>query len=134
MATLSSIVPFASGVSLNFWIRYASWHMKHYAYLIQKFKDTPEAGGTMLDNVAMPYVFEGGHGYDPEQNRGPSSHSTEKMVVLLAGRAGGLRPGKHIAATNLHPARVLVSAMKAVGYTGNALGEVTGDIPELFTA
>jgi hypothetical protein len=110
-----------------------AWHMKHYAYLIQKFRDTPEGNGTMLDNIAMPMIFEGGHGYDPEQNRGPSSHSTERMVVLLAGRAGGLKPGKHIVKMNQHPATVLVSAMKAVGYTGNALGEVTGDVPELFT-
>ena len=40
---------------------------------------------------------------------------------------------KHIVKTNQHPATVLVSAMKAVGYTGNTLGEVTGDVPELFT-
>jgi len=110
-----------------------AWHVKWYAYLIQKFMDTPEAGGRMIDNIAMPFVFEGGHGYDPEQNRGPSSHSTENMVVMLAGRAGGLKPGKHIVKLRQHPATVMVSAMKAVGYTGNSLGEVTGEVPELFT-
>ena len=110
-----------------------AWHVKWYAYLIQKFLDTPEAGGTMLDNISMPFVFEGGHGYDPEQNRGPSSHSTENMVVMLAGRAGGLKPGKHIRKTNnVHPAAVMVSAMKAVGYTGSSLGEVTAEVPELY--
>jgi hypothetical protein len=107
--------------------------MKHYAYLIQKFKDTPEGNGTMLDSVVMPMVFEGGHGFDPEGNKQNSSHSTEKMAVLVAGRAGGLKPGKHIVATGKHPAMVLVSAMKAAGFTGSALGEVTGEIPELFT-
>jgi hypothetical protein len=110
-----------------------AWHMKWYAYLIDKFKSSPEAGGTMLDNVVMPMVFEGGHGYDPEKMAGNSSHSTENMVVLVAGRAGGLKPGKHIVATGKHPATVLVSAMKAVGYTGSSLGEVTGEVPELFT-
>src|SRR5581483_1505698 len=73
-----------------------AWHMKWYAYLINKFKGTPEAGGTMLDNIAMPMLFEGGHGYDPEADKMNSSHSTENMAVLLAGRAGGLKPGQHL--------------------------------------
>ncbi len=110
-----------------------AWHVKWYTYLIQKFIDTPEAGGRMIDNIAMPFIFEGGHGWDPEQSRGPSSHSSENMVIMLAGRAGGLKPGQHIVKARQHPATVLVSAMKAVGFTGNTLGEVTGDVPELFT-
>ena len=48
------------------------------------------------------------------------------------GRAGGLAPGRHIAATGTHPAKVLVSAMQATGYDGDTLGEVTGTVPELF--
>jgi hypothetical protein len=110
-----------------------AWHMKWYAYLINKFKSTPEGSGTMLDNVAMPMLFEGGHGQDPEAGKMNSSHSTENMAVLLAGRAGGLKPGKHVVKTGMHPGNVLISAMNAVGYTGNTLGEVTGAIPELFT-
>ncbi|MBL8957426.1 MAG: DUF1552 domain-containing protein [Myxococcaceae bacterium] len=110
-----------------------AWHVKWYTYLIQKFIDTPEANGRMIDNIAMPFIFEGGHGRDPEQSASMSSHSTENMVVMLAGRAGGLKPGKHIRKMNQHPATVLVSALKAVGYTGNNLGEVTGEVPELFT-
>jgi hypothetical protein len=54
------------------------------------------------------------------------------MVLLVAGRAGGLQPGRHIAATGKHPVQGLISCMKAAGYTQNSLGEVTGDIPELF--
>jgi hypothetical protein len=50
----------------------------------------------------------------------------------VAGRAGGLLPGKHIKATGVHPARALISGMRAAGYTGDKLGEVTGSIPELF--
>jgi hypothetical protein len=57
------------------------------------------------------------------------------MACLIAGRAGGLKPGKHVAAPGKHPAQVVLSAMNAVGVGGNALGdEVTGNIPELFTA
>jgi hypothetical protein len=54
------------------------------------------------------------------------------MVLLVGGRAGGLAPGSHIAAAGVHPASVLVSAMQAAGYEGDSLGEVSGNVPELF--
>ena len=109
-----------------------AWHVKHFAYLIQKLKDTPEGNGNMLDNTVLVFLLEGGHGNDPGGARALSSHSTENMAMLVAGRAGGLKPGQHIVANGKHPAMVLVSAMKSVGYTQNSLGEVTGEVPELF--
>jgi hypothetical protein len=54
------------------------------------------------------------------------------MVALIAGRAGGLKPGQHVATDGAHPARVLISAMNAVGVTTDTLGEVSGTIPELL--
>jgi hypothetical protein len=109
-----------------------AWHVKHFAYLIQKLKDTPEGNGNMLDNTVLVFLLEGGHGNDPGGAKALSSHSTENMAMLVAGRAGGLKPGQHIVAGGKHPANVLVSAMKAVGYTQDSLGEVTGGVPELF--
>jgi hypothetical protein len=41
-------------------------------------------------------------------------------------------PGGHIVKTGTHPGRVLVSAMQAVGHSGDTLGEVMGNVPELF--
>jgi len=108
-----------------------AWHVKHYAYLVQKLKETPEGAGSLLDHSAVMYVNEGGHGYDPEGVKSNSAHSTERMAALIAGRAGGLKPGKHVVATGKHPVNVTNSAMKAVGVEKN-LGEVTGIIPELF--
>ncbi|MFZ5470713.1 MAG: DUF1552 domain-containing protein [Myxococcota bacterium] len=108
-----------------------AWHMKHFAYLVSRFRDTPEGNGSMLDNMAIVYLFEGGHGFDSGAGAQNSSHSTENMACLVAGRAGGLQPGQHVVANGMHPAQVLVTAMKAVGYTANTLGEVTGDIPAL---
>jgi hypothetical protein len=108
-----------------------AWHVKHFARLIQKFKDTPEGNGTMLDNAAMVFLLEGGHGFDPETNEQNSAHSSENMACLLAGRAGGLQPGQHVRTNLAHPANVLVTAMKAVGVQTETLGEVTGDLPQL---
>ena len=53
------------------------------------------------------------------------------MACLIAGRAGGLKPGQHVAATGKHPANVVISAMTAVGLPGQ-LGEVSGIVPALF--
>jgi hypothetical protein len=109
-----------------------AWHMKHFGYLIGKLRDTPEGAGKMIDNVVALMLNEGGHGLDTATGKTNSTHSTENMACLIAGRAGGLKPGKHVVAAGKHPANVLVSAMKAVGLP-EKLGEVTGAIPELFT-
>jgi hypothetical protein len=110
-----------------------AWHVQHWGRLVQKLGSTPEVdGSTVLDHTALVLLFEGGRGYDPEGQFNGSPHSTENMSVLIAGRAGGLKPGKHIVATGLHPANVVISAMNAVGCPGN-LGEVSGGIPALFS-
>jgi hypothetical protein len=111
-----------------------AWHMKHFAYLVAKLRDTPELGGrSMLDNMAVVFLHEGGHGYSPENGGNREPHSTEGMTALVAGRAGGLMPGRHVIASGKHPVQVLISAMNAVGININQLGEVSGVIPELFS-
>lgn len=108
-----------------------AWHMKHFARLVAKFRDTPEDIGTMLDSMAIVMLHEGGHGFDPSANKQYSSHCTENMACLIAGRAGGLNPGRHVVAAGMHPANVLITAMNAVGVATNTLGEVSGTIPAL---
>lgn len=60
------------------------------------------------------------------------THSVEDMVLLVAGRAGGLAPGRHIATGGAHPGQCLIGAMQAAGYTGDTFGEVSGGLTELF--
>ncbi len=43
-----------------------------------------------------------------------------------------LKPGGHIPTNGAHPGQVLVSAMQAAGYAGDTLGEVQGNLPQLF--
>jgi Protein of unknown function (DUF1552) len=103
-----------------------AWHMKHFAYLVAKLRDTPEGAGSVLDNTVMVFLPEGG--WDDGE-----PHSGENMAALIAGRAGGLKPGKHIKATGKHPVQVLISAMNAAGVPTETLGEISGQLPELFT-
>jgi len=108
-----------------------NFHVLHLARLAKKLRDTPDVDGThLIDHTAAVLLFEGGWGYDPEGQSDLSSHSTENMVALIAGRAGGLVPGQHIQGNGRHPVNVVISAMNACGVEG--LGEVTENIPELF--
>jgi hypothetical protein len=102
------------------------WHVSHYAYLIDKLRNTPEGGGSVLDHSMIVFTAEAGHGR--QLNDGTSqnqTHSVENMVMLLAGRAGGFDPGEHVDGQGAHPATALIRAMQAAGYQGNTLGDVS---------
>jgi hypothetical protein len=105
-----------------------AWHIKHFARLVRKLKDTPDPDGVpILDRAVLTMVFEGGWGWDPEGGD-VSPHSTENMIVLVAGgRALGLTPGRHVRGNGAHPASVLLAGAQACGVT-----EPLGDISEPF--
>ncbi len=104
---------------------FGAWHADHFGELVALLRDTPEGDGSVLDQCALVFLVEGG--------LGPGSHTTDNMVALVAGGAGGLRQGEHVVAPNgTHPAQVLISAMNTVGVPQNALGEVQGQIGGLF--
>ena len=111
-----------------------AWHYKHFGYLVAKIRDTREGAASMLDNTVLVMQHEGGYGVDASEAPGSaqaSSHSTENMAALIAGRVGGLRPGRHVRGNGRHPASVTLSAMRAAGHSG-PLGEISATIPELF--
>jgi hypothetical protein len=110
------------------------WHISHYGYLIDKLKATPEGAGSVFDNSVVVFMPEAGHGrhLNSPSDVTPKTHSVDDMILLVAGRAGGLVPGRHIPTGGAHPAQALVSCMQAAGYEDDSLGEVTGNVPELF--
>jgi hypothetical protein len=109
-----------------------AWHMKHFAYLVDKCKNTPDGDGTLLDHCGIVWLWEGGHGYDPGAGNDNSSHSTENMVLCVAGGAGGLKRGHHIRADGRHPGEVILTVMNAVGVDTPTFGEVTSALPDLL--
>jgi hypothetical protein len=110
------------------------WQVEAFARLVKNLQDTPEGAGNMLDNAALLLLNEAGHGNNYEETpiERNATHSTENMACLIAGRAGGLKPGKHIVTNKAHPAQVTIAAMKAVGLATDTLGEVNGSLPALF--
>lgn len=112
----------------------AAWHVKHFARLVQKLRDTEDIdGASLLDQTAVVLAFEGGWGFDLESGGDSSPHSTENMVMLVGGKAGGLHttPGRHIKAQGIHPTAVLNTVLEAVG-VDETLGEVPDKIPGLI--
>jgi hypothetical protein len=108
-----------------------AWHVGHFARLVRLLKETPEYdGSSVLDHTVLVLCFEGGHGVDPTDGS-YSTHSTENMSVIVAGRGGGLQPGQHIDGARRHPAQATLSAMRAAGYAGN-FGDFAEGIEELY--
>ncbi len=108
-----------------------AWYMKQFGYLLNKMMTTPDNGGNLLDNCAIVYLFEGGHGPAKGDPKTLTAHSGENMAALVAGKAGGLKAGQHIVAEGSHPANVLISCMNAVGVATQKLGNVSGEIAGL---
>jgi Protein of unknown function (DUF1552) len=109
------------------------WHVKHMARLMQKLRDTTDVdGNTILDNTALVLLFEGGLGYDPEQDNQGSPHSTENMGLMVGGFGGGLNAngGVHIRRPDEHPVKVVNTVLNALGVPGD-LGEISGTIDGL---
>ncbi|MBK6697361.1 MAG: DUF1552 domain-containing protein [Myxococcales bacterium] len=134
-----------SGSAADFLLSH-KWHVGLFGRLVRNLKALPEGNGTVLDNTAVVFALEAGHGRDGQQGEGNyfAAHSTDNMVMLIGGGGGGkLRKGQHIrpaasgthpngSAKPRHPASVLISCMNAVGVPATTLGDVSGNVPELL--
>lgn len=115
-----------------------TWFVDVYADLVARIKAIPAGAGSVLDHTAALFVMEGGRGTSDDARRsgdggGDPNHSVDNAVMMVAGRAGGLRAGQHIdiSGRDLHHALVFNSAMRAVGVT-ETLGEFDQSLDELF--
>jgi hypothetical protein len=61
------------------------FHISQFAYLIDRLKNVDEGGQSLLDSSML---IGGSNLFDGD------AHSAEQMPLLLAGRGGGLRPGR----------------------------------------
>lgn len=120
-----------SGTRLDL-IPIVRWHADIWADLVRKLRDTPEGEGSLLDRVSCVYLTEGGYSVN-EVSQLTTSHSCDNMVVMTAGRAGGLQTGKHIVAPPgfNHPVNVALTALRAAGVDVASHGEVVGEVPGL---
>ena len=89
--------------------------------LLTKLKNTPEAGGTLLDRTTVLFGSNLGNA---------SSHDTKNMPILVAG--GGFRHGQHLAfdpQKNPPLCNLFVQCLHRLGADVSAFGSSSGTIP-----
>ena len=89
--------------------------------LLTKLKNTPEAGGTLLDRTTVLFGSNLGNA---------SSHDTKNMPILVAG--GGFRHGQHLAfdpQKNPPLCNLFVQCLHRLGADVSTFGSSTGTIP-----
>lgn len=115
------------GTTVEDQIKATRWVVGKFFRLAAALQKLPQAGGNILDSSALVFIAEGGFG--PSMEGGTNVHSTHNMMVIVAGKAGGALKGNvHLNGNGVHPGGVLLTAMKAVGYSGTSLGDVTATV------
>ena len=99
------------------------FHIGHFAYLLGRLKASPEGDGTLLDHCLIAYGCGNSDG-----NR----HNHDDLPILLAGRGGGVEPGRHVRYRDGTPLMNLWLAMlDRVGAPTESLGDGTGPLASL---
>ena len=97
------------------------YHMKLFAYYLERLGSVPDVNGNLLDNMILLYGSALSDG---------NSHLHENLPVLLVGgAAGGIKGGRHLRypdqtpMTNLH-----LAVLDKLGVPVEKLGDSTGEI------
>jgi len=95
-------------------------HVELFSHFLEKLKATPDGDGTLLDHSIIMYggALSDGNG-----------HSNHNLPLLVAGHAGGLRGGRHVAAKPMTPvANLFVNMMERAGVPTERFGDSTGKL------
>lgn len=102
------------------------YFMDTFAYFVDRCKQVPEGGGTLLDNCALLFANNMGNG---------AAHSNDRMAWVLAGSCGGyFRTGRYVRQSGGRPHNgVLVGIANAMGTPVSTFGvpEYGGELPGL---
>lgn len=100
------------------------FHIRQFAYLLEKLRWTPEGSGSLLDNCMIVY----GSGIS-DGNR----HNHENLPVLLAGRGGGtIDTGRHVRYEFEVPmCNLFLSMLDRIGAPVDFIGDSTGRLTKL---
>ena len=95
-----------------------AYHVKMFAYLLEKLRDTPDGDGTLLDHMTMIY----GAGIADS-----NSHAPVNIPFLLAGGgAGNLKGGRHTNLKGVPLANLHLTLMDQFGVSWDRIGDSTG--------
>lgn len=102
-------------------IQINQYHVKQFAYLVEKFGRTPDGEGTLLDHAMVTY----GSGLSDG-----NAHDHANLPMVLAGRGGGtIRPGRFVRYANETPmANLFIAMLDRMGVRVDKLGDSTGEL------
>lgn len=96
------------------------YHVELFAYFVEKLKATADGDGTLLDHSAILYGSALSDG---------NSHSNFDLPLVLAGHAGGIRGGRHVAAAPRTPvANLFVNMLNSAGVATETFGDSTAQL------
>ncbi len=98
-------------------VRLTQYQMGHLAALVRGLADVREGEGRLVDRSVVLATSEVSEGW---------SHNVRDLPVIVAGRGGGLRPGRHVRFTNAPFARLQLTLLRAAGVRVDRFG-VNGD-------
>lgn len=97
-----------------------SFHVELFSGFVERLKATPDGDGTLLDHSAILYGSALSDG---------NAHSNVDLPLVVAGHAGGLKGGRHIASEPGTPvANLFVELMNAVGMETEHFGDSKGRV------
>lgn len=94
------------------------FHVELFSYFVGRLQDTKDAGGSILDQSVILYggALSDGNG-----------HSNDNLPLLVAGHAGGVRGGRHVAAPAQTPvANLFLTMMHKTDAPAPSFGDSTG--------
>jgi hypothetical protein len=101
------------------------FHVSLFAYFLKKLAETPEAGGSLLDNTLCLYGSGMGN---------PNKHDHTNLPTIIAGGSvAGMKGGRHIRYEKVTPlANVHLTLLDRVGVDLDRFADSTGTTTELF--
>jgi len=102
--------------------RINAYHVKLFAYLLDRLRTTPDGDGSLLDHMTMIY----GAGIADS-----NAHSPLNIPLVLAGgSAGQLRGGRHIRYTDMPLANLHLTLLDKLGVQWDRIGDSTGRLDD----
>ena len=97
-----------------------AYHVKMFAYLLEKLRATPDGDGTLLDHMTLIY----GAGIADSNTHAP----VNIPIVLAGGGAGNLKGGRHTHFKDMPLANLHLTLLDQLGVHIDKIGDSTGRV------
>ena len=97
-------------------------HLAQFAYFVGRLKAIEDGGGTLLDHSMIVYGSSISDG---------NIHWHKDLPVLLAGRGGGLKPGRHLVFPETPMTNLYLTLLDRMGVRVDKLGDSEGRLEQV---